>query len=79
MITTADRDKVLDDFLEIFDLELDARKSLLESSAMGYPLSECSRGEIMGLFYAKKKHIELRTFVSPHPNQLSAHKIRRQP
>jgi hypothetical protein len=44
-----------DKVLEVIDLELLARKSLLESSAMGQPLSERAKGEIIGLEYARKE------------------------
>ncbi|MBE3136079.1 MAG: hypothetical protein IMZ43_01580 [Thermoplasmata archaeon] len=47
----SERDKVLDEL----DVELESVKSRIESSAMGQPLSERSRGEIIGLLYAREK------------------------
>jgi hypothetical protein len=47
----AEREKVLD----VLDIELDEVKSRIESSAMGQPLSERSRGEIIGLLHTREK------------------------
>ena len=43
------------DVLDVLDLELQEIKSRIESSAMGQPLSERSRGEIIGLLHAREK------------------------
>jgi len=45
----------LETVLEYLDIELEAIKSRIESSAMGQPLSERSRGEIIGLLHAREK------------------------
>lgn len=41
--------------LDTLNIELDEVKSRIESSAMGQPLSERSRGEIIGLLHAREK------------------------
>ena len=53
------------DIFEILVIELDSIKSRIESSAMGQPLSERSRGEIIGLLDAKIKIEELRLAGEP--------------
>ena len=57
------RDKVLD----VLDIELDEIKSRIESSTMGQPLSERSRGEIIGLLHAREKIKYLRQSKAGEP------------
>ena len=53
------------DKLDVLDIELEATKSRIESSAMGQPLSERSRGEIIGLLHAREKIKYLRQAGEP--------------
>ena len=57
----SERDKVLDGL----DIELDEIKSRIKSSAMGWPLSERSRGEIIGLLHVREKIKYLRQAGEP--------------
>ena len=57
------RDKVLD----VLDIELDKIKSRIESSTMGQPLSERSRGEIISLLHAREKIKYLRQSKAGSP------------
>jgi len=54
-----------DTVLDGLDIELDEIKSRIESSAMGWPLSERSRGEIIGLLHVREKIKYLRQAGSP--------------
>jgi len=53
-----------EELLDILDLECEEIKSRIESSAMGQPLSEESRGRIVGLLDARVKIKSLRSTVT---------------